>query len=72
MKFKRALLVSLFAVSVAKGQSSLDNLLSPSRLPFLKSSKLLQISSNDTTGGNDDFIIIPAGGTSLLAQIQGH
>ena len=71
MKFKRALLVSLFAVSVAAGQSALDNLLSPSRLPFLKSSKLIQISSNDTTGGNDDFITIPAGAVARLADIRG-
>ena len=71
MKFMHALFVGLFAVSVAEGQSSMDNLLSPARLPFLKPSKLLQISSNDTTGGNDDFIIIPAGGTARLADIQG-
>jgi len=71
MKFKRALLVSLFTVSAASGQSVLDNLLSPSRLPFLKQGKLVQISSNDTTGGNDDFIIIPEGSTATLADIQG-
>ncbi len=71
MIFKRLLLVNLLAVSVVAGQSILDNLLSPSRLPFLKSSKLIQISSNDTTGGNDDFIIIPAGATARLADIQG-
>ncbi len=71
MKLKRALLIGMFVVSAAAGQPALDNLLSPSRLPFLKSSKLVQISSNDTTGGNDDFISIPAGATARLADIQG-
>ncbi len=71
MKLKFSFLIGLFAVSVAAGQSVLDNLLSPSRLPFLKQGTLVQISSNDTTGGNDDFIIIPAGGTARLAEIKG-
>ncbi len=52
-------------------QSSLDNILSLSRLPSLKSSRLLQISSTDTTGGNNDFIAVPAGATATLADIAG-
>jgi hypothetical protein len=71
VKSKIVFLVGLFAVSVAVGQSSLDNLLSTSRLPYLKQGPLVQISSNDTTGGNDDFIIIPAGSTAALADITG-
>ena len=71
MKFIRAFVLILLVYSVAAGQSSLENLLSPSRLPFLKQSKLVQISSYDTTGGNDDFIIIPAGATARLADIKG-
>lgn len=51
--------------------SQLDNILSPSRLPYLKDSKLIQISSHDTTGGNDDYIAIPAGATATLAKVQG-
>jgi len=50
---------------------SLDNILSPSRLPYLKSSKLIQISSYDRTGGNADFVPIPVGGTARLADIEG-
>ena len=50
---------------------SLDNILSPSRLPYLKNSHLVQISSYDRTGGNADFVPIPVGGTAVLADIQG-
>jgi hypothetical protein len=71
MRTIRSCFVLLFAVSFATGQSMLDNLLSPSRLPYLKSGKLIQISSNDTTGGNDDFITIPAGAAAQLAYIKG-
>ncbi|HTY09566.1 MAG TPA: glycoside hydrolase family 172 protein [Bacteroidota bacterium] len=71
MKFMRPFLILLFAASIATGQSMLDNLLSPSRLPYLKSGKLIQISSSDTTGGNDDFITIPAGAAAELANIKG-
>jgi len=71
MNITRTLLACLFAVSAASAQTPLENLLSPSRLPFLKQSTLVQISSNDTTGGNSDFILIPSGTTARLAQIQG-
>ena len=50
---------------------SLDDILSPSRLPYLKHSHLIQISSYDRTGGNADFVPIPVGGTAVLADIQG-
>ncbi len=66
--------VILLAVSCSTAvlaQSQLDNLLSPGRLPYLKSSTLHQISSNDTSGGNNDFIAIPAGKTARLAEITG-
>ena len=65
-----ALCLALCA-SAAPAQTSLDNLLSPSRLPYLKESRLIQISSHDTTGGNNDFIAVPAGATAQIADIQG-
>ena len=65
----RLLAVALTGTSIA--QSQLDNLLSPSRLPYLKDSKLIQISSSDTSGRNDDFVAIPAGATTRLADIEG-
>jgi hypothetical protein len=61
----------LLAAPVAVAQTALDNILSPSRLPYLKQSRLIQISSHDTTGGNNDFIAVHAGATARLADIQG-
>ena len=52
-------------------RSSLEDILSPYRLPYLKKSKLIQISSHDTTGGNNDRINIPAGETATLAEMNG-
>jgi hypothetical protein len=63
--------VALACAVVALAQSQLDNILSPARLPFLKNSKLVQISSHDTSGRNDDFLPIAAGATAQLANIQG-
>jgi hypothetical protein len=65
------IMLILLAASVCGAQPSLDNILSPSRLPYLKQSKLIQISSNDTSGGNSDFIHIASGATASLADIQG-
>jgi hypothetical protein len=64
------LLIVCFTAGEALAQS-LDNILSPSRLPYLKNSRLIQISSYDRTGGNADFVPIPVGGTAVLADIQG-
>jgi hypothetical protein len=52
-------------------QSLLDDVLSPARLPYLKNSKLIQISTYDTTGGNNDFISILSGETATIGRIQG-
>ena len=41
------------------------------RLPYLKNSKLIQISSNDTSGGNADYVPIAPGENKVLADIQG-
>jgi hypothetical protein len=57
--------------TVALAQSQLDNILSPARLPYLKNTKLQQVSSHDTSGRNDDFFPIPVGGTIQLANLKG-
>src|SRR5437879_2846315 len=41
------------------------------KLPILKHSRLIQISSDDTSGGNADYVTIGAGKTKILADIQG-
>ncbi len=66
-----ALLILILSASVLRSQTGLDNILSPSRLPYLKTSRLIQVSSNDTTGGNSDFISVRAGATARLAELQG-
>jgi len=71
---KRLMLTLLVAGIVAyagRAQSELENVLSPERLPFLKKGTLKQISSTDTSGGNSDFIAIPAGATARIADISG-
>lgn len=55
----------------AWAQNTLGNILSPARLPYLKNSTFHQISSYDTTGGNDDRIHIKKGATATLASIKG-
>ncbi len=52
-------------------QTPLDNMLSPSRLPVLKDFRMKQVSSCDTSGGNDDFIAIAPGATAVIADLRG-
>jgi len=66
----RMLLFGVLTVPLT-AQSQLETLLSSSRLPFLKSAKLLQVSSYDTTGGNNDFVSIPKDGSVTIAQLKG-
>jgi hypothetical protein len=66
--------VAIFLLCMLAHQAaaqSLDNILSPSKLPYLKNSRLIQISSYDRTGGNADYVPIPVGGTARLADIEG-
>lgn len=63
--------ILIIAATAANAQTFFNDLLSPSRLPWLLSSRLIQISSTDTSGGNNDFISVPAGATATLADIQG-
>lgn len=70
----KKLLVTLliFAVNtVLFAQTGLENLLCLSRLPYLKHSKLIQISSFDKTGGNNDSINLQAGEKATIAEMEG-
>lgn len=40
-------------------------------LPALKEYRLRQVSSTDTTGGNNDFVAIPPGATTVIADLKG-
>ncbi len=54
-----------------RGQSPLEEVFSLSRLAELRQTRLHHVSSNDTTGGNDDFTKIPAGRAVTILRAQG-
>jgi hypothetical protein len=66
----RFLIVAVLFLS-STAWTQLDNILSPLRLPYVKNSKMVQISSFDTTGGNNDFIAIKPGAAAVLADVEG-
>lgn len=51
--------------------TDIQRLLSPAALPYLKSSKLIQVSSYDTTGGNNDRIAIAPGKKAVILNVDG-
>ena len=52
-------------------RTDIQHLLSPAALPYLKSSKLIQISSYDTSGGNNDRITIEPGKKATIFNVDG-
>ena len=52
-------------------EDELTRILSESQLPYLRSSRLMQTSSHDTTGGNNDRINIHRGQTATIFNRQG-
>ena len=74
MKAQTILGILLFSLLVSTdllAQTKVSDLFDIARLPYFKDSKLIQISSNDTTGGNADFIPIKKDQTAVLADIRG-
>lgn len=69
-KYLLIILILIYVLS-ARAQSSLDNLLSPGRLPYLKNSTFVQISSFDSTGGNNDRINLLEGQKATIAEMEG-
>lgn len=63
------LLVTVTSLSFA--QAELEDILDPGRLPYLKHSQLKQISSFDSTGGNNDRINLTDGETATIAEMEG-
>jgi len=61
----------LFTACNPVNRVDLERLLSPSALPYLKPSKLIQVSSYDTTGGNNDRISIAPGKKATLFDVDG-
>jgi hypothetical protein len=52
-------------------RTDIQPLVSPAALPYLKNSKLIQISSYDTSGGNDDRIRIGPGKSAVILNAEG-
>jgi hypothetical protein len=61
----------LAALVASTAHAQLDNILSPARLPYLKDSKLMQVSSADRSGGNNDFLAVAPGATRTIAALTG-
>lgn len=62
----------IFLISCNTGnRMDIQRLLSPAALPYLKNCKMIQISSYDQTGGNKDYIIIPAGKNATIFNVEG-
>ena len=61
----------LFFSCTSTNTSDLEKILNPGALPYLRESKLIQVSSHDTSGGNNDMITIPAGKESTILDVPG-
>jgi hypothetical protein len=52
-------------------KADLEKILNPGALPYLKPSKFIQVSSTDTSDGNNDRFSIPAGKTATILDVPG-
>ncbi|MCX6278598.1 MAG: DUF2961 domain-containing protein, partial [Bacteroidetes bacterium] len=52
-------------------RADIQSLLSPAALPYLKTSKMIQVSSHDTSGGNQDRIFIAPGKKVDILNVEG-
>lgn len=69
---KNIFLILIFLTACShENHDSLDNILSKGRLPDLKQGKMIQISSYDTSGGNNDRINIHKDQTAVIAEMEG-
>ena len=65
------LITLLLSSCINTYKADIEKILNPGALPYLKDSKLIQVSSHDTTGGNNDMITIAAGKEARILQVQG-
>src|ERR1035438_3348203 len=66
-----AIIIILLVSCNGSNKADLEKLLAPGALPYLKASKLMQVSSYDTSGGNNDRISIPSGKTATILNATG-
>ncbi|MEI7661134.1 MAG: glycoside hydrolase family 172 protein [Bacteroidota bacterium] len=60
-----------FSACNTGNRADIQHLLSPAALPYLKNAKLIQVSSYDTTGGNNDRITIEPGRKATIFNVDG-
>jgi hypothetical protein len=53
------------------GKDYLQNILKPGAMPFLRDSKLMQVSSHTAKGEKNNMIMIPAGKSETILQVPG-
>ena len=63
--------LSLIVFASGTGQTRLDEIFSPSDLPFLRDGRLVHVGSYDTAGHNNDFISIAAGNSATIMDVRG-
>ena len=64
------ILLTLFSCNTGY-RADVQSLLSPAALPYLKTSKLILVSSHDTSGGNQDRIFIAPGKKVDILNVEG-
>jgi len=68
--FGLVMLFGLFSCNTGY-RTDIQHLLSPAALPYLKKSKLIQVSSYDSSGGNNDRIYIAPGRKTDIFKAEG-
>ena len=63
--------ISLISFSCKQKTVDLTTYLDQSMLPVIRGGKMVQVSSHDTTGGNNDRINIHEGETAEILNIEG-
>ena len=64
-------LLTFFTWSCKESGDDILNISNPGNLAYLKNGKMIQISSYDTNGANNDRINIPVDETAVIANIKG-
>ncbi len=64
-------LLILFVGCNSGYRADIKSLIAPSSLPYLKTSKLIQVASVDTSGGNDDRLFIAPGKKVNILHVEG-
>lgn len=71
-KFSWIVWILLFTTSCNTGNlTDIQRLLSPAALPYLKNSRLIQVSSYNASGLNNDRILVPAGRKVTILDADG-